>query len=122
MTFHGKLQFENGGAPLERDNFAFCKVMTNLVVGRGKGYICPFSSNLFASPRVELCHDELGDNSKTLFDFRILQVIQSSCPVVPLTCLGNVERAFPFLSLFLPSPFPVIMYVNFASCPFFTGS
>ena len=29
MTFHGKLQFENGGASLERDNFAFCKVMTN---------------------------------------------------------------------------------------------
>ncbi|CAH3043319.1 unnamed protein product [Porites lobata] len=27
MTFHGKLQFENGGAPLERDNFAFCKVL-----------------------------------------------------------------------------------------------
>ena len=37
MTFHGKIQFENGGAPLERDNLAFCKVMTNLVVGRGKG-------------------------------------------------------------------------------------
>ena len=37
MTFHGKIEFENGGAPLERDNFAFCKVMTNLVVGRGKG-------------------------------------------------------------------------------------
>ncbi|CAH3019585.1 unnamed protein product [Porites evermanni] len=27
MTFHGKLQFENDGAPLERDNFAFCKVL-----------------------------------------------------------------------------------------------
>ena len=25
-TFQGKLQFENGGAPLEQDNFAFCKV------------------------------------------------------------------------------------------------
>ena len=27
LTFQGKLQFENGGAPLELDNFAFCKVM-----------------------------------------------------------------------------------------------
>ena len=26
LTFQGKLQFENGGAPLEQDNFAFCKV------------------------------------------------------------------------------------------------
>ena len=24
LTFQGKLQFENGGAPLEQDNFAFC--------------------------------------------------------------------------------------------------
>ena len=83
MTFHGKIQFENGGAPLERDNFAFCKVMTNLVVGVEKVDVWPFSSNLFASQRVELCHDELGDKPKNLFRFRILQVIQSSCPVVP---------------------------------------
>ena len=27
LTFQGKLQFENGGAPLEQDNYAFCKVM-----------------------------------------------------------------------------------------------
>ncbi|RMX44590.1 hypothetical protein pdam_00002715 [Pocillopora damicornis] len=26
LTFHGKLLFENGGAPREQDNFAFCKV------------------------------------------------------------------------------------------------
>ena len=26
LTLQGKLQFENGGAPLEQDNFAFCKV------------------------------------------------------------------------------------------------
>ena len=26
LKFHGKLQFENGGAPLEQDNFAFCNV------------------------------------------------------------------------------------------------
>ena len=26
LTFQGKVQFENGGAPLEQDNFAFCKV------------------------------------------------------------------------------------------------
>ena len=85
MTFHGKIQFENGGAPLERDNFAFCKVMTKLVVGRGKAKVVvwPFSSNLFASQRVEVCHDELGDKPKNLFGFRILQVIQLSCPVVP---------------------------------------
>jgi len=30
VTFQGKLQFENGGAPLEQDNFAFCRVMTTL--------------------------------------------------------------------------------------------
>ena len=83
MTFHGKIQFENGGAPLERDNFAFCKVMTKLVVGRGKGCCLAFSSNLFASQRVEVCHDELGDKPKNLFGFRILQVIQLPYPVVP---------------------------------------
>ena len=27
LTLQGKLQFENSGAPLEQDNFAFCKVM-----------------------------------------------------------------------------------------------
>ena len=48
MTFHGKIQFENGGAPLERDNFAFCKVRTNLVVGVEKVDVWPFSSNLVA--------------------------------------------------------------------------
>jgi len=30
LTFQGKLQFENGGAPLEQDNFAFCKVMIKM--------------------------------------------------------------------------------------------
>ncbi|XP_078357417.1 uncharacterized protein LOC144642326 [Oculina patagonica] len=28
LTFQGKLQFENGGAPLEQDNFAFCGTAT----------------------------------------------------------------------------------------------
>lgn len=27
LTFEGKLRVKNGGAPLEKDNFAFCKVM-----------------------------------------------------------------------------------------------
>lgn len=27
LTFEGKLQFKNVGAPLEIDNFAFCKVI-----------------------------------------------------------------------------------------------
>jgi len=27
LSFEGKLRFKNGGAPLEKDNFAFCKVM-----------------------------------------------------------------------------------------------
>lgn len=31
LTLQGKLQFENGGAPLEQDNFAFCKVIIILV-------------------------------------------------------------------------------------------
>ena len=31
LTFQGKLQFENGGAPLEQDNFAFCKVKVFLL-------------------------------------------------------------------------------------------
>jgi len=26
FTFQGKLKFKNNGAPLEEDNFAFCKV------------------------------------------------------------------------------------------------
>ena len=30
LTFYGKLQYENGGAPLEQENFAFCKVTINL--------------------------------------------------------------------------------------------
>ena len=79
MTFHGKIQFGNGGAPLERNNFAFCKVMTNLVVESGKiDVFWPFSRNLFASQRVEL-----GDKSKNSFRFRILEVMQLSFPVVP---------------------------------------
>ena len=78
MTFHGKLQFENGEAPLERNNFAFCKVKTNLVVERGKIDVWPFSRNLFASQRVDL-----GDKSKNSFHFRILEVMQLSFPVVP---------------------------------------
>ena len=78
MTFHGKLLFENSEAPLERNNFAFCKVMTNLVVERGKIDVWPFSRNLFASQRVEL-----GDKSKNSFRFRILEVMQLSFPVVP---------------------------------------
>ena len=46
MTLHGKLLFENGGVPLERDNFAFCQVIDKfgsgtlklicLAVGRAK--------------------------------------------------------------------------------------
>jgi len=31
LTIQGKLQFENGGAPLEQENFAFCKVKLFLV-------------------------------------------------------------------------------------------
>ena len=30
LTFYGKLQYENGGAPLEQENFAFCKVTISL--------------------------------------------------------------------------------------------
>ena len=40
MTFQGKLQFENGGAPLERDNFAFCKVIDKFGSGTLKRQIC----------------------------------------------------------------------------------
>ena len=81
MTFHGKLQFENGGAPLERDNFAFCKVMTNLV---GIGRYLKFNiSNLFVLQLVELSHDKLGDKSKNSICFEFSDVIQLSCPVLP---------------------------------------
>ena len=81
MTFHGKLQFENGGAPLERDNFAFCKVMTNLVdIGR---YLKFNTSNLFVLQLVELSHNELGDKSKNSIRFEFSDVIRLSCPVLP---------------------------------------
>jgi len=36
LTFQGKLQFENGGAPLEQDNFAFCKVKLFYFFNTGK--------------------------------------------------------------------------------------
>ena len=90
MTFHGKLQFENGGAPLERDNFAFCKVMTNLVdIG---GYLKFNTSNLFVLQLVELSHDELGDKSKNSIRFEFSDVIQLSQSCVELNMCSKCKR------------------------------
>jgi len=49
LTFQGKLQFENGGAPLERDNFAFCKVLN-------------FTETFFAPPVVMVTVNHLYDS------------------------------------------------------------
>jgi len=56
LTFQGKLQFENGGAPLEQDNFAFCKVLN-------------FSETFFAPPVVMVTVNHLYD-SKNVYSVK----------------------------------------------------
>ena len=43
LTFHGKIHFENVEAPLEQDNFAFCKV-----IGQKSDQLVLFSNVIFA--------------------------------------------------------------------------
>ena len=112
MTFHGKLQFENGGALLERDNFAFCKVINKFWWWDVENVdIWNFTSNLFVLQLVELRHDELCDKSKNSIRFEFSKVIQLSCPVLPLTFVANVKRGenkaewYFCLSFFVSLPF-----------------
>jgi len=56
LTFHGKLLFENGGAPLEQDNFAFCKVLN-------------FSEMFYAPPVVIVTVNHLYD-SKNVYSVK----------------------------------------------------
>ncbi|XP_078359794.1 uncharacterized protein LOC144644227 isoform X4 [Oculina patagonica] len=56
LTFQGKLQFENGGAPLEQDNFAFCKVHN-------------FTEEFYAPPVVMVTANHLYD-SKNVYSVK----------------------------------------------------
>ena len=85
--------------PTRTRQLRFLQGNDKLVVGHEKGWYrnWPFSSNLLASQRVELYHDELGDKSKDSFRFRILVM---SCGALNMcskckTCL----RVFPVSSL-----------------------
>lgn len=74
----------------------------------------------------------LATNQRIQSTLNFSEVIQLSCPLLPLTCVANVrrdenKRAWYFCLSFSDSlPFPLsllsIMQANFASCPFFTGS